>query len=95
MSYPLIPSLQLSCRMQKAARLKVINRFEAEKLLALLDKPLFHRSKAENDLQLLSDAVLRQHAEIVFQNDTYYLVDIGSKRGTLVKQPHRTHCVAT
>ncbi len=70
--------------MQKTAQLKVINRFGVEKLFPL-DKPLFTIGrKAENDLQLLSDTVSRQHAEIVYENDTYYLVDIGSKRGSFV-----------
>lgn len=70
--------------MQKTAQLKVINRFGVEKLF-LLDKPLFTIGrKAENDLQLLSDTVSRQHAEIVYQEGTYFLVDIGSKRGTFV-----------
>src|SRR5262245_15971674 len=70
--------------MQKTAQLKVINRFGVEKLFPL-DKPVFTIGrKAENDLQLLSDTVSRQHAEIVYENDTYYLVDIGSKRGSFV-----------
>lgn len=70
--------------MQKTAQLKIVNRFGAMRLLPL-DKPIFTIGrKAENDLQLLSDTVSRQHAEIVYQNDAYYLVDIGSKRGTYV-----------
>jgi hypothetical protein len=70
--------------MQKTAQLKIVNRFGAMRLLPL-DKPVFTIGrKAENDLQLLSDTVSRQHAEIVYQNDAYYLVDIGSKRGTYV-----------
>jgi sigma-B regulation protein RsbU (phosphoserine phosphatase) len=70
--------------MQKTAQLKVITRFGVEKLFPL-DKPLFTIGrKAENDLQLLSDTVSRQHAEIVYQDDTYFIVDIGSKRGTFV-----------
>src|SRR5690242_11063263 len=74
----------ISSLMQKAAQLKVINRFGAEKLFTL-DKPLFTIGrKAENDLQLLSDTVSRQHAEIIFQDNTYFIVDIGSKRGTFV-----------
>lgn len=70
--------------MQKTAQLKIVNRFGAMRLLPL-DKPVFTIGrKAENDLQLLSDTVSRQHAEIVYQDDCYYLVDIGSKRGTYV-----------
>jgi phosphoserine phosphatase RsbU/P len=70
--------------MQKTAQLKVINRFGVEKLFPL-DKSVFTIGrKAENDLQLLSDTVSRQHAEIVCEDDTYFLIDIGSKRGTFV-----------
>lgn len=72
--------------MQKTAQLKVINRFGVEKLFPL-EKPLFTIGrKAENDLQLLSDTVSRQHAEIVYEDGTYFLVDIGSKRGTFVNE---------
>jgi phosphoserine phosphatase RsbU/P len=70
--------------MQKPARLKIINRFGVMRILSL-NKPVFTIGrKAENDLQLLSDTVSRQHAEIVYEDETYYLVDIGSKRGTYV-----------
>jgi phosphoserine phosphatase RsbU/P len=79
-----IPHLASLIPMQKTAQLKVINRFGVEKLFPL-DKPLFTIGrKAENDLQLLSDTVSRQHAEIVYEDGTYFLVDIGSKRGTFV-----------
>ena len=70
--------------MQKPAHLKVTNRFGGERQLPL-SKALFTIGrKAENDLQLLHDTVSRQHAEIVFQEDSYYLVDVGSKRGSFV-----------
>lgn len=50
-----------------------------------LNKPLFTIGrKAENDLQLLHDTVSRQHAEILFTDGRYFLVDVGSKRGTFV-----------
>ncbi|MBL8171137.1 MAG: SpoIIE family protein phosphatase [Acidobacteria bacterium] len=70
--------------MQKSAQLKIVNRFGVTRFLPL-NKPVFTIGrKAENDLQLLSDTVSRQHAEIIYQDDTYYLVDVGSKRGTYV-----------
>ncbi|MBO0719184.1 MAG: SpoIIE family protein phosphatase [Blastocatellia bacterium] len=70
--------------MQKQAQLKIVNRFGVTRFLSL-NKPVFTIGrKAENDLQLLSDTVSRQHAEIVFDGDTYYLIDIGSKRGSFV-----------
>ncbi|NOT59050.1 MAG: SpoIIE family protein phosphatase, partial [Acidobacteria bacterium] len=67
-----------------SAQIKVINRFGVERLLPL-DKPVFTIGrKAENDLQMLSDTVSRQHAEIRFENEAFYILDIGSKRGTYV-----------
>jgi phosphoserine phosphatase RsbU/P len=70
--------------MQKQAQLKIVNRFGVTRFLSL-NKPVFTIGrKAENDLQLLSDTVSRQHAEIVYDGDTYYLIDIGSKRGSFV-----------
>ncbi len=70
--------------MQKRAQLKITNRFGGERLLPLT-KPVFTMGrKADNDLQLLHDTVSRQHAEIVFEDESYFLVDVGSKRGTFV-----------
>jgi phosphoserine phosphatase RsbU/P len=78
--------------MQKPARLKIVNRFGVMRSLPL-GKPVFTIGrKAENDLQLLSDSVSRQHAEIVYEDDTYYLVDIGSKRGTFVNDQQIARC---
>jgi sigma-B regulation protein RsbU (phosphoserine phosphatase) len=78
--------------MQKPARLKIVNRFGVMRSLPL-SKPVFTIGrKAENDLQLLSDSVSRQHAEIVYEDDTYYLVDIGSKRGTFVNDQQIARC---
>ncbi len=78
--------------MQKPARLKIVNRFGVTRSLPL-GKPVFTIGrKAENDLQLLSDSVSRQHAEIVYEDDTYYLVDIGSKRGTFVNDQKIVRC---
>jgi len=78
--------------MQKPAQLKIINRFGVVRFLPL-DKPVFTIGrKAENDLQLLSDTVSRQHAEIVYDNDGYSLVDVGSKRGTFVNDQRIERC---
>ena len=78
--------------MQKPARLKIVNRFGVMRSLPL-GKPVFTIGrKAENDLQLLSDSVSRQHAEIVYEDDAYHLVDIGSKRGTFVNDQQIARC---
>ena len=77
------------------AQIKVINRFGVERLLPL-DKPLFTIGrKAENDLQLLSDTVSRQHAEIRFENEAFFIHDIGSKRGTYVNDQRVEKCALT
>jgi phosphoserine phosphatase RsbU/P len=70
--------------MQKPAQLKIINRFGVMRYLPLTKSVFTIGRKAENDLQLLSDTVSRQHAEIVYEQDIYHLVDVGSKRGTFV-----------
>ncbi len=70
--------------MQKTAQLKITNRFGVTRYLPLGKSVFTIGRKAENDLQLLSDTVSRQHAEIVYENDTYFLIDIGSKRGSYV-----------
>lgn len=78
--------------MQKPAQLKVTNRFGVEKRLPL-GKPVFTIGrKAENDLQLLSDSVSRQHAEIAYQDEAYYLIDRGSKRGSYVNDQRVERC---
>jgi sigma-B regulation protein RsbU (phosphoserine phosphatase) len=70
--------------MQRSAQLKVTTRFGGERMLPL-SKPVFTIGrKAENDLQLLHDTVSRQHAEIICEDDGFFLVDVGSKRGTFV-----------
>ncbi|MGE0882536.1 MAG: SpoIIE family protein phosphatase [Blastocatellales bacterium] len=78
--------------MQKPAQLKIINRFGVTRFISLT-KPVYTIGrKAENDLQLLSDTVSRQHAEIVYEDSTYYLIDVGSKRGTFVNDQRIERC---
>jgi phosphoserine phosphatase RsbU/P len=79
--------------MQKPARLKIVNRFGVTRSLPLGNPVFTIGRKGDNDLQLLSDSVSRQHAEIVYENDAYYLVDIGSKRGTFVNGQQIVRCV--
>ncbi|HEU0173080.1 MAG TPA: SpoIIE family protein phosphatase [Blastocatellia bacterium] len=78
--------------MQKPARIKIVNRFGVTRSLPLGNPVFTIGRKAENDLQLLSDSVSRQHAEIVYEDDAYYLVDIGSKRGTFVNGQQIVRC---
>ena len=78
--------------MQKPAQLKIVNRFGVTRMLPLGKAVFTIGRKAENDLQLLSDSVSRQHAEIIYEDDIYYLVDIGSKRGTFVNGQQIERC---
>ncbi|MCI0664327.1 MAG: SpoIIE family protein phosphatase [Acidobacteria bacterium] len=78
--------------MQKQAQLKIVNRFGIMRFLPLNKAVFSIGRKAENDLQLLSDTVSRQHAEIVYDEDSYYLIDIGSKRGTYVNDQRIERC---
>jgi serine phosphatase RsbU (regulator of sigma subunit) len=78
--------------MQKPAQLKIINRFGVMRYLPLNKSIFTIGRKAENDLQMLSDTVSRQHAEIVYEDDNYYLKDIGSKRGTFVNDQRIERC---
>lgn len=78
--------------MNKSAQLKIINRFGVTRFLPLNKTVFSIGRKAENDLQLLSDTVSRQHAEIIYENDTFYLVDVGSKRGTYVNDQRIERC---
>lgn len=78
--------------MQRSAQLKILSQFGVTRMMPL-SKPVFSIGrKAENDLQLLSDSVSRQHAEIVYQDDSYYIVDVGSKRGTYVNDQRVQRC---
>ena len=76
-------SFRLHQLMQKPAQLKIVNRFGVTQYLPLSKRVFTIGRKAENDLQLLSDTVSRQHAEIVYEDESYVLVDVGSKRATL------------
>lgn len=78
--------------MQKPAQLKIINRFGVTRFISLTSPVFTIGRKAENDLQLLSDTVSRQHAEIVYEDSTYYLIDVGSKRGTFVNDQRIERC---
>lgn len=78
--------------MQKTAQLKITDRFGSERKL-LLNKPVFTIGrKADNDLQLISDTVSRYHAEIVCEDETFLLVDKGSKRGSFVNGQRIERC---
>lgn len=78
--------------MQKPAQLKIVNRFGVTRFIPLNKRVFTIGRKAENDLQLLSDTVSRQHAEIIYENDGYVLVDVGSKRGTFVNEQRVQRC---
>src|SRR5262245_16490970 len=88
----LLVALWTNFTMQKPARLKIVNRFGVTQSLPLGGPVFTIGRKAENSLQLLSDSVSRQHAEILYENDSYYLVDIGSKRGTFVNGQQVVRC---
>lgn len=70
--------------MQKPALLKVVDQFGAKRTVQL-DKQVFtFGRRPENDLQLLSSRVSRDHGAIVYDNGTYYLVDKGSSGGVFL-----------
>ncbi len=81
-----------SSLMQKPAQLKIVNRFGVTRYMPLSKRVFTIGRKAENDLQLLSDTVSRQHAEIVYEDESYVLVDVGSKRGTFVNDQRIERC---
>ena len=70
--------------MQRSAQLRITTRFGAERKMTLSKSVFTIGRKAENDLQLLHDTVSRQHAEIQFDGESFFIVDVGSKRGTFV-----------
>lgn len=68
----------------RRAHLKITDNLGIQKMLPL-DKPVFTIGrKPENDLYLLDASVSRQHAEIVYEEGSYYLLDKGSKSGSYV-----------
>src|SRR5712692_4757159 len=70
--------------MQQHAHLKITDNLGIQKMLPL-DRPLFTIGrKTENDLYLLDASVSRRHAEIVYEDGSYYLLDKGSKSGSYV-----------
>src|SRR6266700_2506652 len=76
--------------MQKPAQIRVTDQFGAKRNITLT-KPVFTIGrKPENDLQLLSGSVSRHHAEIVYENDTYFIQDKESKSGTFVNEQQIT-----
>jgi phosphoserine phosphatase RsbU/P len=67
--------------MQKPALLKVVDHLGVEKTLSV-DKPIFTIGRRpESDLQLPSKRVSRDHAAIIYDERTYFLVDKDSTRG--------------
>lgn len=40
---------------------------------------------SNNEVQVVDECVSRFHAEILFENDEYFLVDCGSSSGTFIK----------
>src|SRR6267154_246081 len=76
--------------MQKPAQVRVTDQFGAKRNISLT-KPVFTIGrKPENDLQLLSGSVSRHHAEIVYENDQYFIQDKESKSGTFVNEQQVT-----
>jgi sigma-B regulation protein RsbU (phosphoserine phosphatase) len=70
--------------MQKPALLKIVDQFGVGKTLPLEKRVFTIGRRPENDLMLLSNSVSRDHAAIVYDNETYYLVDKASKGGLFV-----------
>ena len=70
--------------MQKPALLKIVDQFGVGKTLPLEKRVFTIGRRPENDLMLLSNSVSRDHAAIVYENETYYLVDKASKGGLFV-----------
>jgi len=78
--------------MQKPALLKLIDQFGLPKTLPLEKRVFTIGRRPENDLMLLSNSVSRDHAAIVYDKQTYYLVDKGSKGGLFVNGQRITRC---
>lgn len=78
--------------MQKPALLKIVDQFGVPKTLPLEKRVFTIGRRPENDLMLLSNSVSRDHAAIVYDNETYYLVDKASKSGLFVNGQRVTRC---
>ena len=78
--------------MQKPALLKIVDRFGVNKTLPLVKRVFTIGRKPGNDLMLLSSGVSRDHGAIVYDNETYYLVDKDSKSGLFVNGERVTRC---
>lgn len=70
--------------MHKHAQLKITDTLGIQKVLPLGESVFTIGRKPENDLYLLNASVSRHHAEIVYEDCSYYLVDKGSKSGSYV-----------
>lgn len=79
--------------MQRAARLKIIDPFNAEKSVDLRPPSFTIGRDAGNDLQMLSDKVSRQHLVIICENGVFSLSDSGSTNGTFVNDQRVTQCL--
>jgi len=70
--------------MHKVAQLKITDNFGGLRIVTL-DKPFFTIGRnPDSDLNLLDLSVSRQHAKIVCENGSYFLVDLASKSGCYV-----------
>lgn len=78
--------------MQKPALLKIVDQFGGRKTLPLEKHVFTIGRRPENDLMLLSSGVSRDHGAIVYDNETYYLVDKASKSGLFVNGQRITRC---
>ncbi len=70
--------------MQKPAHLKIVDQFGVNRKVPLEKRVFTIGRKPGNDLVLLSSGVSRDHGAIVYEDDSYYLVDKGSKSGLFV-----------
>ena len=67
--------------MQKPALLKVVDRFGVKRTMPLVKQVFTIGRRPENDLQLRSNRVSRDHGAIIYDQGRYYLVDKGSTQG--------------
>ncbi|MDQ3666605.1 MAG: SpoIIE family protein phosphatase [Acidobacteriota bacterium] len=78
--------------MQKPALLKIVDQFGVNKTLPLEKRVFTIGRRPGNDLMLLSSGVSRDHGAIVYDNETYYLVDKDSKGGLFVNGERVDRC---